>query len=87
MFVFSYRIPSDPAVLILATVLYLFAGVFFGMMMGNATGSQSAAIQGVQMGSFLLSLLGRVEDWRRCSVGPAYLLLPVSVGSASLSGP
>jgi ABC-2 type transport system permease protein len=57
MFVFSYRIPSDPAVLILATVLYLFAGVFFGMMMGNATGTQSAAIQGVQMGSFLLSLL------------------------------
>src|SRR5262249_14671379 len=40
-----------------ATVLYLMAGVFFGMMMGNATGSQSAAIQGVQMGSFLLSLL------------------------------
>ena len=27
------------------------------MMMGNSTGSQSAAIQGVQMGSFLLSLL------------------------------
>lgn len=27
------------------------------MMMGNATGNQSAAIQGVQMGSFLLSLL------------------------------
>jgi len=26
-------------------------------MMGNATGNQSAAIQGVQMGSFLLSLL------------------------------
>src|SRR5215469_12220555 len=24
--------------------------------------------------------LGRVEDWRRCSVGPAYPLLPVSVG-------
>ena len=57
MCVFSYRIPSDPAVLIVATVLYLFAGVFFGMMMGNATGTQSAAIQGVQMGSFLLSLL------------------------------
>ena len=57
MAVFSYRIPSDPAVLIVATVLYLFAGVFFGMMMGNATGTQSAAIQGVQMGSFLLSLL------------------------------
>ena len=57
MAAFSYRIPSDPAVLLVATVLYLLAGVFFGMMMGNATGTQSAAIQGVQMGSFLLSLL------------------------------
>jgi len=37
--------------------LGIVAGVFFGMMMGNATGTQSAAIQGVQMGSFLLSLL------------------------------
>jgi ABC-2 type transport system permease protein len=55
--VFSYHIPSDPSVLLTATFLYLFAGVFFGMVMGNATGSQSAAIQGVQMGSFLLSLL------------------------------
>jgi drug efflux transport system permease protein len=57
MFAFSYRIPSDPTVLLIATLLYLLAGVFFGMMMGNATGNQSAAIQGVQMGSFLLSLL------------------------------
>ena len=57
MIAFGYHIPSDPTVLVLATLLYLFAGVFFGMMMGNATGSQSAAIQGVQMGSFLLSLL------------------------------
>ncbi len=30
---------------------------------------------------------GRVEDWRRGSVGPAYPLLPVSFGSASLAGP
>jgi ABC-2 type transport system permease protein len=57
LFAFSYRIPSDPSVLLVATVLYLLGGVFFGMMMGNATGNQSAAIQGVQMGSFLLSLL------------------------------
>jgi ABC-2 type transport system permease protein len=57
LFAFGFRIPSDPTVLLVATVLYLFAGVFFGMMMGNATGNQSAAIQGVQMGSFLLSLL------------------------------
>ena len=57
VFAFEYRFPSDPSVLIVATVLYLLAGVFFGMMMGNATKNQSAAIQGVQMGSFLLSLL------------------------------
>jgi ABC-2 type transport system permease protein len=57
LFAFGYQFPSDPSVLLVATFLYLFAGVFFGMMMGNATGSQSAAIQGVQMGSFLLSLL------------------------------
>jgi ABC-2 type transport system permease protein len=54
---FDFRIPTDPSVLLVATILYLLAGVFFGMMMGNATGNQSAAIQGVQMGSFLLSLL------------------------------
>ena len=34
-----------------------------------------------------LRLPGRVEDWRRSSVGPLYLLLPVSVGSASLTEP
>jgi ABC-2 type transport system permease protein len=54
---FEYRFPSDPSVLLVSTVLYLLAGVFFGMMMGNANKTQSAAIQGVQMGSFLLSLL------------------------------
>lgn len=57
MLAFEYRIPTDPTVLLTATFFYLMAGVFFGMMMGNASGSQSAAIQGVQMGSFLLSLL------------------------------
>ena len=30
---------------------------------------------------------GRVEDWRPCSVGSAYPLRPVSVGSALLSEP
>src|SRR5215467_4954215 len=57
LLVFEFRFPSDPTILLIATVFYLFAGVFFGMMMGNATGNQSAAIQGVQMGSFLLSRL------------------------------
>jgi ABC-2 type transport system permease protein len=54
---FGFRLPSDPSIMLIATLLYLLAGVFFGMMMGNATKNQSAAIQGVQMGSFLLSLL------------------------------
>ena len=31
--------------------------------------------------------IGRVEDWRHCPVGSAYPLLPVSVGSASVSEP
>jgi ABC-2 type transport system permease protein len=57
LMMFEFRFPSDPSVLLVATVFYLLAGVFFGMMCGNATGNQSAAIQAVQMGSFLLSLL------------------------------
>lgn len=57
LLVFEFRFPTDPSVLLVATVLYLLAGVFFGMMCGNSTGNQSAAIQSVQMGSFLLSLL------------------------------
>src|SRR6516164_2237307 len=56
-FAFGFRIPSNPAVLLVATFLYLLGGVFFGIWMGNTTGNQSAAIQGVQLGSFLLSLL------------------------------
>lgn len=57
LLVFEFRFPTDPTILLVATIFYLLAGVFFGMMMGNSTGNQSAAIQGVQMGSFLLSLL------------------------------
>lgn len=57
MIFFSYRIPTDPGVMLVATFFYLVAGVFYGMLLGNATGTQSAAIQGVQMGAFLLSLL------------------------------
>jgi ABC-2 type transport system permease protein len=57
MLLFQYRIPTDPTVMLVATFFYLVAGVFFGMLLGNATGTQSAAIQGVQMGAFLLSLL------------------------------
>lgn len=57
LLVFEFRFPTNPSVLLVATIFYLLAGVFFGVMCGNATGNQSAAIQAVQMGSFLLSLL------------------------------
>ena len=57
IFAFGYRLPTDPTVMLVSTLFYLLAGVFFGMLLGNATGTQSAAIQGVQMGAFLLSLL------------------------------
>jgi ABC-2 type transport system permease protein len=57
LMIFEFRFPSDPTILLIATVMYLMAGVCFGMMAGNATQNQSAAIQAVQMGSFLLSLL------------------------------
>ncbi len=55
--VFGYRFPTDPSVMLVATLFYLLSGVLFGMLLGNATGTQSAAIQGVQLGAFLLSLL------------------------------
>ncbi|PSH05586.1 MAG: ABC transporter permease [Acidobacteria bacterium] len=57
MLIFDYHIPTDPSVLLVATFFYLVAGIFYGMLFGNATGTQSAAIQGVQMGAFLLALL------------------------------
>jgi ABC-2 type transport system permease protein len=57
LFAFGYRIPVNPSALLVATLLYLLSGVFYGMALGNATGNQSSAIQGVQMGAFLLSLL------------------------------
>ena len=57
LFVFEYRLPSDPTPLLVASVLYVTAGVFFGVMVGNMTESQSAAIQAVQLGAFLISML------------------------------
>lgn len=55
--IFGYTIPDHPEVLIVGTLIYQTAGVLYGMLVGNATGTQSAAIQGVQFGAFLLSLM------------------------------
>jgi ABC-2 type transport system permease protein len=54
---FGYQVPSDPLPMLVASLLYMAAGVFYGMLLGNATGTQSAAIQGVQLGAFLISML------------------------------
>ena len=48
---------SNPLPMVLASGIYLGAAVLFGMMVGNVTGSQAAAIQAVQLGAFLLSML------------------------------
>ncbi|MCC6590086.1 MAG: ABC transporter permease [Bryobacterales bacterium] len=57
IYIFGYTIPDRPEVLLVGTAVYITAGVFYGMLVGNATGTQSAAIQGVQFGAFLISLL------------------------------
>jgi ABC-2 type transport system permease protein len=54
---FGYLMPDHPLVLLVGTLIYITAAVFYGMLVGNATGTQSAAIQGVQFGAFLLSLM------------------------------
>ncbi len=54
---FSYKVPTNPAPLLLGTVCYVTLGVMFGMWVGTATRSQSASIQIVQLGVFLVSLL------------------------------
>ena len=57
VFIFGYRIPEHPLPLIAGGALYIAAAVFYGMIVGNVTGTQSAAIQAVQFGAFLLSMM------------------------------
>lgn len=54
---FDYRVPSYPLVMLTALLFYLCAAVFYGMAAGNVLRAQAAAIQAVQLGAFLLSLL------------------------------
>ena len=54
---FSYRVPSDPTPLLAGTLLYIAAGVFFGMWLGHETKSQSVSTQVVQLGLFIVSML------------------------------
>jgi ABC-2 type transport system permease protein len=54
---FDYRLPADPTPFLLGTAFYIIAAVFYGMAVGNVMGTQSAAIQAVQLGAFLVSML------------------------------
>jgi ABC-2 type transport system permease protein len=54
---FDYQVPRHPFVMFTALTIYLWAGVLYGMMVGNILRTQAAAIQAVQLGAFLLSLL------------------------------
>jgi ABC-2 type transport system permease protein len=54
---FHYRLPADPTPFLLGTAFYIIAAVFYGMAVGNVMGTQSAAIQAVQLGAFLISML------------------------------
>ena len=54
---FEYRFATDPTPFLVGTLFYITAGVFYGMAVGNVMGTQSAAIQAVQLGAFLISML------------------------------
>jgi ABC-2 type transport system permease protein len=54
---FGLRFAGDPTPFLLGTVIYLFASIMFGMMIGAGVSTQSAAVQAVAMGGFTTALL------------------------------
>ncbi len=56
-FLFGLSVRGDPTPFLVCTVVYLFANVCFGAMVGIAIPNQAAAIQAVQIVGFLLSYL------------------------------
>jgi ABC-2 type transport system permease protein len=57
LFLFSYSFPGDPTPFLVGSLLYITTAVFYGMAVGNVMGAQAAAIQAVQLGAFLISML------------------------------
>jgi ABC-2 type transport system permease protein len=57
VFLFSYSFPGDPTPFVVGSLLYITTAVFYGMAVGNVMGAQAAAIQAVQLGAFLISML------------------------------
>lgn len=56
-FIFHLGFAGDPTPLLLATPIYLWASVMFGLMLGSRTSNQNAAVQGVALVGFLTALL------------------------------
>jgi ABC-2 type transport system permease protein len=57
LLLFSYSFPGDPTPFLVGSLLYITTAVFYGMAVGNVMGAQAAAIQAVQLGAFLISML------------------------------
>jgi len=55
--IFGLRLAGDPTPLLVATPLYLWASVMFGLLLGVRTNNQNAAVQGVSLVGFLTAFL------------------------------
>jgi ABC-2 type transport system permease protein len=55
--IFHLELLGDPTPLLLGTLLYLWASVMFGLMLGSRTSNQNSAVQGVSLVGFLTALL------------------------------
>ena len=55
--IFRLAFAGDPTPLCLGTLLYLWASVMFGLMLGARTSNQNSAVQGVSLVGFLTALL------------------------------
>lgn len=55
--IFQLGFVGDPTPLLLGTLLYLWASVMFGLMLGARTNNQNSAVQGVALVGFLTALL------------------------------
>lgn len=55
--IFQLQFAGDPSPLLLGTLIYLWASVMFGLMLGARTDTQNSAVQGVSLVGFLTALL------------------------------
>jgi ABC-2 type transport system permease protein len=54
---FDLGFAGDPTPFVVGSLVFLFCGVSFGVLVGAAIPSQAAAVQAIQLGGFLLSFL------------------------------